>query len=523
MHTRSSLLLLMRLLLLALLCALARLTSATAAPPYSAYLATGDFDVFVAGPVQTNWPAIVAVLTSRQVDPDSYQYSWSVSPAPGLTPAPQPCTLNGLPAQSPCVGRAAEFELTQAGIYNVQCTVYPVGSSNAVKTLSSTINVTDSITGPVAYRREYRDIESSRWDQYVHAVNLLKTWGIWDAQVLVHAMTFRVHSLSTNDGNAANPRSVAHSSPTFLTWHRAYLRVFERLIQVVLADNTFALPYWDWTLDDPSVNNTYPPDHVNADFLNSFVSTPQSPSPLFTDRFVGPNGDPDRGYTVSSGPFCGNGAPTCSNNYTIPDSFGIGTQIVRQLGAQAQLPTRAQVMRTINISTFDTAPYGSSWTGEFANNGPLSFRGALEGWVEGPTGGMHNNVHRWMGGTMMNVQYSIEDPDLSLGIPGVVSTAQGLEIDGHMLYQPMSPWALTHQEVWPGLPNEYVYLKPKQALPVDLSSTSSNATANTSAAPKNPAPGKDNTPPAGDKNAQVRLESSVGTALILAVLATLLF
>lgn len=36
----------------------------------------------------------------------------------------------------------------------------------------------------------------------------------------------------------------------FLTWHRAYLFQFEKICQTVSGDKQFAIPYWNWTLDN---------------------------------------------------------------------------------------------------------------------------------------------------------------------------------------------------------------------------------------------------------------------------------
>ena len=38
-----------------------------------------------------------------------------------------------------------------------------------------------------------------------------------------------------------------HATWYFLPWHRAYLLYFEEAIRAVTGDNSFALPYWDWT------------------------------------------------------------------------------------------------------------------------------------------------------------------------------------------------------------------------------------------------------------------------------------
>src|SRR5262249_16308686 len=35
----------------------------------------------------------------------------------------------------------------------------------------------------------------------------------------------------------------------FLPWHRAYLYFYESIFAQLLKDDTFTLPYWDWTLN----------------------------------------------------------------------------------------------------------------------------------------------------------------------------------------------------------------------------------------------------------------------------------
>ncbi len=36
-------------------------------------------------------------------------------------------------------------------------------------------------------------------------------------------------------------------SADFVIWHRAYLHFFERTLRAATGDESFALPYWDWT------------------------------------------------------------------------------------------------------------------------------------------------------------------------------------------------------------------------------------------------------------------------------------
>ena len=42
------------------------------------------------------------------------------------------------------------------------------------------------------------------------------------------------------------PIECPHGGVLFLPWHRAYLLSFERIIQKLLNDDTFGLPFWNW-------------------------------------------------------------------------------------------------------------------------------------------------------------------------------------------------------------------------------------------------------------------------------------
>lgn len=44
-------------------------------------------------------------------------------------------------------------------------------------------------------------------------------------------------------------RSCPHGNWFFLPWHRAYLGAFETICRKVTGDNSFCLPYWNWTKD----------------------------------------------------------------------------------------------------------------------------------------------------------------------------------------------------------------------------------------------------------------------------------
>lgn len=49
-------------------------------------------------------------------------------------------------------------------------------------------------------------------------------------------------------------RAFAHGSDAFLPWHRWYINVYERELQVE-SKSCVTVPYWDWTLDATTATN----------------------------------------------------------------------------------------------------------------------------------------------------------------------------------------------------------------------------------------------------------------------------
>jgi tyrosinase len=56
-------------------------------------------------------------------------------------------------------------------------------------------------------------------------------------------------SMMTMTPPGQNDRNAAHSGPAFLPWHRYFLLFTERLLQQVLGNPDFRMPYWDWASD----------------------------------------------------------------------------------------------------------------------------------------------------------------------------------------------------------------------------------------------------------------------------------
>ena len=57
--------------------------------------------------------------------------------------------------------------------------------------------------------------------------------------------------------------SWAHRRPTFLPWHREYLRHFEHALQA--HDPSVTLPYWDWTVDNAPGASLWGNDFLGGD------------------------------------------------------------------------------------------------------------------------------------------------------------------------------------------------------------------------------------------------------------------
>jgi tyrosinase len=68
--------------------------------------------------------------------------------------------------------------------------------------------------------------------------------------------------------------SCRHNSWFFLPWHRLYLLSFERIVQFHLKDDTWSLPYWDYTK----------PADESSRLLPEPFRVPQDDNPLFTSE-----------------------------------------------------------------------------------------------------------------------------------------------------------------------------------------------------------------------------------------------
>jgi tyrosinase len=143
-----------------------------------------------------------------------------------------------------------------------------------------------------------------------------------------------------------------HGGPLFFPWHRVLIRQFELALQSAAGDGNIALPYWDWELSGK--NNP------------------------FTDDFLGGDGDGAQGHRVVTGPFA---YQTRKFRIRVWDEASGDAGLLREFGTDptAYLPTPTQV-----ASALTKTPYSPG----------------TNSWEKTCEGGLHNPVHRWIGGNM---------------------------------------------------------------------------------------------------------------------------
>jgi tyrosinase len=166
----------------------------------------------------------------------------------------------------------------------------------------------------------------------------------------------------------------AHQSCVFTPWHRALLVEFEKELQAV--DPTVTIPYWDWTHD------------------NSPASAP------WTTDFLGGNGGVPDGE-VTDGAFAG---ATGKWPIRVKDAPGDPGFLRRQMGTDASaktLPSSSDQTTVEAMAPYDTQPWEDSLR--------ASNSAAWQGYRPHLEIDLHNLVHRWVGGNMLDMT-SPNDP-----------------------------------------------------------------------------------------------------------------
>lgn len=175
----------------------------------------------------------------------------------------------------------------------------------------------------------------------------------------------------------------------FGPWHRLYLLLFENALQAV-SGKEITVPYWDWT-------------------------DPESTRAVFTDGFMGGDGDATDDFAVKTGPFRKDQWKLVVNPPGFQWNPSATTYLTRHFASLApSLPTPGDLEAALAGPQYDTPPYDST------SDSSLSFRNIWEGfgspggtgqpgYLCGPDGivaanlsadGTHNHnaVHAYVGG-----------------------------------------------------------------------------------------------------------------------------
>lgn len=233
-------------------------------------------------------------------------------------------------------------------------------------------------------RKNIRSLTTQERLTFINSVLALKANGGYDKYVHWHHAVM-VPTVHPDEPQDPDYRNGAHLGPAFLPWHREMLMQFEADLRAINASVT--LPYWDWTedADDP---------------LNS---------PVWSQNFMGGDGDPDDHWRVQTGAFAHQ-----YDKWHVPayPEDGLPEPGLKRQFAQlvTSLPTPADLAMAMREGLYDAPPYDS---------GPYTrgFRNRLEGWVTQrgdpqvttPGSQLHNRIHLWIGGNMLAMT-SPEDP-----------------------------------------------------------------------------------------------------------------
>src|SRR5262245_34597697 len=164
-----------------------------------------------------------------------------------------------------------------------------------------------------------------------------------------------LHGISTADGTPLTHdrlwNTCRHNSWFFLAWHRLYLHRFERIVQHHLEDETWSLPYWDYTKGD--VESRRIPATFRETLCDNALYTPARDE------------DMNQGSPIPD-PFWSAAVPLALDDFALPlddarNSFGGG--IVEDV-----TPVRAR-------GSLENLPHGTvhgvvgGWMGAFASAG----------------------------------------------------------------------------------------------------------------------------------------------------------
>jgi tyrosinase len=203
-------------------------------------------------------------------------------------------------------------------------------------------------------RRDVYSLSQAEWDRLAAALNILKASGVYDDFTRRHQLAMNQRTLFP--GETGTQRNVAHRGPSFLPWHRQFIRELELQLQAVdPVEPLLELPYWAWEREGAGWRT--------APFWN----------------LVGGNGTSTQGYRVTSGPFAG-WTSIIFNSTT--GAFTPRAGLIRRFKTTGSMP----VFGGQSVTTYDVSPWNER------SSLARSFRRSMEN--------PHNTVHTNIGGDM---------------------------------------------------------------------------------------------------------------------------
>ena len=171
-------------------------------------------------------------------------------------------------------------------------------------------------------RLNVRTLTDQQKKDFVDAILILKSKGIYDEYV-------RLHTEAMMRSAGSNGRNFAHYGPIFLPWHREFLRRFENDLRLHSNNSDLTLPYWDWAQD-------------------SLLNNPEE-SPIWSEIFMGGNGDRRKRFAVQNGEFAADKWKVINTN----GKEGVLIRSFALIPGGSTLPTETDVKTAMNQMPYD--------------------------------------------------------------------------------------------------------------------------------------------------------------------------
>lgn len=157
------------------------------------------------------------------------------------------------------------------------------GVAAATAITTSTLSATSAAAQSASQTRIRRDVSHLSVDDkivtdYAKAVSIMQAGSMPDGTPLPEGLKWENQAQIHQD-------YCPHGNWFFLPWHRAYVLQFERNIQAILGDDTWALPYWDWTRA-PQIPAAFWVEGSSLNYPNRRATPESTISTEFTGRGV---------------------------------------------------------------------------------------------------------------------------------------------------------------------------------------------------------------------------------------------